>query len=1469
MNNRVLSWVIVICMIMTLLQGEVLAGTVEAPQPPENLKISIGEYYQTRPTLKWDEKDYDCEYGVHFSRINTVNIRSNNWIAIEEIDLEQIKSKSTEESWQYQLNGSNDVVELKTIVSTSAYDIESEYVRFPYTMNFMSTKKAPIDVTKFVKDSDENYTTVLYTIKGLPASSTANLVYTDNPSEGYRKKILEINAEGVLVFEELIPNTSTDPMEDDSFDRYLIVYTDPAVNETDKIYSVNQQIYPLNKAITPTYQHSQTLTFDQNQFDEYGGGNYELRIEQGKSKQVLATNSAGTEGGSILYYSSFADYESPKVLVNPTTGVVTATGEVGDIWWVHALAGSTQNPDGTGNYAPASNAYMVRIVADVGEGTYMPPSDMKFELDSQDRYATLPLISRKDLDAYYPDAYISYVTESEYMTDWSGLASSPLATVESSMFIDKNINDEWVHSIKQYTLYNEFDVNGETMYSEEVPFDCDVTITNKYLDELTATYNTNIENIDGEDKTVYTYTVSDLPLERTTVFMCTSDIGMRTGIDFSHSEDGTLIFQDYVTQRYPSGRFGLATDTRDKDLAVYVTAFTNPTISGTKVSFTQETHKLNFIQDDGLVAQDIVWDTGDGGIATTYGTDITGKKATNLSTGGGGIIYSSSDTSVATVNSSTGELTIIGAGEAKITATASKVEGTYRESAITYPLTVHKKNITAKVDTKTKVFGEANPELTYTISNTDLVGDDVKQDLGINLSTAATVTSDVGEYTITGSTSSNNYFVKIEPAILTITKALAPNIKDTVRTLYYAMAYTNLDIAIATLPQDCGTISVVAGAVTGDEAMLDGDVQTTDMGLKLSTHAGSVGDSIAIPITVSMQNYEDIHTKVIITLVDKTLVTITGVEVESKKYDANAIAAVGKPVGTYNDENTPIIYTGDDFQFIWRSGATTLSQAPKDTGEYSLTVKIPDTNAQYIGQLGPMNFTITPAALTIKPADLKIYNGADLPTPTDIDYIGLKGQDTKAVVKGYDSMPAIKIYQADGVSALTSSTVNGTYPIKFVRTPSSLSADNYTITVTSGALTITTKSSGDSGGGGGSVGGGSTPAIGDEKEVQTSVTSTVKNRRAQASVDSNMVTKALEKIAKGATIAFNVENTKNVDAVTVQMKNQSIKALADSKTGLVTIASEVGIMDIEDKTLESIAKQAGTSDISINLGKVDKDKELNAKQKAVIGEAPVYDISIKAGDAYISDFDGGLLTLSIPYTLKEGEEPSGIVVWYVDDYGNIKKVSTMYDVKTKHVIFTTNHLSLYAIGYDQTKTWVNPFDDVYSTAWYFEAIRYVNANKLMAGVTKDTFDPEGDMTRAMIITILYRLEKEPAVDTNRQQFSDVDKDTWYSYAITWAFDNGIIKGYDNNKFGPMDCITREQMSVILMNYAKYKNINTTQSRDISSFTDSSQISDWALEAMQWAYQEGLISGKANNTLDARAKASRAEAAMVLKRFMEE
>ncbi len=171
------------------------------------------------------------------------------------------------------------------------------------------------------------------------------------------------------------------------------------------------------------------------------------------------------------------------------------------------------------------------------------------------------------------------------------------------------------------------------------------------------------------------------------------------------------------------------------------------------------------------------------------------------------------------------------------------------------------------------------------------------------------------------------------------------------------------------------------------------------------------------------------------------------------------------------------------------------------------------------------------------------------------------------------------------MSVLTSSMVNGTYPIKFVRTPSSLRADNYTITVTSGALTITTKSSGGSGGGGGSAGGGSTPAIGDEKEVKTSVTSTVKNRRAQASVDSNMVTEALEKIAKGATIAFNVENTKNVNAVTVQMKNQSIKALADSKTGLVTIASEVGIMDIEDKTLESIAKQAGTSDISINLGK--------------------------------------------------------------------------------------------------------------------------------------------------------------------------------------------------------------------------------------------------------------------------------------------
>ena len=135
----------------------------------------------------------------------------------------------------------------------------------------------------------------------------------------------------------------------------------------------------------------------------------------------------------------------------------------------------------------------------------------------------------------------------------------------------------------------------------------------------------------------------------------------------------------------------------------------------------------------------------------------------------------------------------------------------------------------------------------------------------------------------------------------------------------------------------------------------------------------------------------------------------------------------------------------------------------------------------------------------------------------------------------------------------------------------------------------------------------------------------------------------------------------------------------------------------------------------------------------------------------------------------------------------------------------------------------------------------------------------------MIVTILYRLENEPAV-TDAADFNDVSAGRWYSDAVAWASANGIVGGYGNGSFGPEDTITREQTAAILYRYAQYKAYNVTASGKLGDFADAGKISSWAERAMSWAVGAGLLNGKNGNLLDPTGTTTRAEAAMILTRF---
>lgn len=173
-----------------------------------------------------------------------------------------------------------------------------------------------------------------------------------------------------------------------------------------------------------------------------------------------------------------------------------------------------------------------------------------------------------------------------------------------------------------------------------------------------------------------------------------------------------------------------------------------------------------------------------------------------------------------------------------------------------------------------------------------------------------------------------------------------------------------------------------------------------------------------------------------------------------------------------------------------------------------------------------------------------------------------------------------------------------------------------------------------------------------------------------------------------------------------------------------------------------------------------------------------------------------------------------------------------------------------------------PFTDVKSGNWFYDAVKYAYEQGLMTGTSATTFAPNGTMTRAMIVTVLYRLEKSPAV-TGASKFTDVPAGQWYSDAVAWAAANKIVNGYDETTFGPMNAVTREQMAAILFRYEQVKGLeNVTLEENLNRFPDQNKISAYAIPALQWAVGQKIINGNADGTLDPTGTATRAQVAQI-------
>lgn len=195
-------------------------------------------------------------------------------------------------------------------------------------------------------------------------------------------------------------------------------------------------------------------------------------------------------------------------------------------------------------------------------------------------------------------------------------------------------------------------------------------------------------------------------------------------------------------------------------------------------------------------------------------------------------------------------------------------------------------------------------------------------------------------------------------------------------------------------------------------------------------------------------------------------------------------------------------------------------------------------------------------------------------------------------------------------------------------------------------------------------------------------------------------------------------------------------------------------------------------------------------------------------------------------------------------------------------------LPIYALEMDNTNVeWQNPFNDV-KEDWFYEAVKYVNENGLFKGATENEFEPNGPMTRGMMVTVLWRMEKEPVVNY-LMMYEDVNQEEYYAEAIRWASSEKIVQGHSTTEFKPDEMITREEMVTMLYRYAMYKEMDMTteQNVDLTKFVDHNAISDYAMEAMKWSVEEGIIKGMSEISLAPVTLTARCEVASVIMRFM--
>ena len=524
---------------------------------------------------------------------------------------------------------------------------------------------------------------------------------------------------------------------------------------------------------------------------------------------------------------------------------------------------------------------------------------------------------------------------------------------------------------------------------------------------------------------------------------------------------------------------------------------------------------------------------------------------------------------------------------------------------------------------------------------------------------------------------------------------------------------------------------------------------------------------------------------------------------------------------------------------------------------------LPETTTQ--------GYTMKPAEVTVTANSAEMYVGdsfedgvlADIGATVD----GLLGED---YISEYGISCEVPF---DDNFKLTTA---GEYEI-VVDVASDAAGTNYNVTGVNGTLTVNSKSSG------------SNPAItvpvsGDENSIN--VKATVSGNAATVQpIGSSEIQKVIGSDVDTGMVVIDLSGLKqNVEAAKLPAETVEAIAKAAAETGNDTAGLELklgsGALEFDAKALEAISAAAENAEkIEIHFDDVGT-RRLNAVQKNAVSEMEIvkgFEAYITVNGQRISDFEGGTATVYIPYEIPEDKDPAAYTVWYVAEDGTLEKMDATYDGENHRFVVT--HFSDYVLTYDETVGQfgncpkddtcpISKFTDANANAWYHDGVHFCLDNGIMVGFPGDLFKPDGITTRAQIVTVLWNMSGNP-YPNYALNFTDVPEEAWYTEAVRWAAAEKIVSGYGDDTFGPNEPITREQLAVILYNYAKYKGIDVTvdENTNFLSFNDFWDVSEWAKPAMMWAIDRELIVGD-NWDLKPQGDAVRAQAATIIWKFCE-